>query len=527
MRQQLGGASCGGGRWFLVMMVIAGAGLNAASVADEARGVVFEDHDRDGLRDPGEDGIAGVGVSNGREIVMTDANGRYQLPVDHDTLLFVIKPRNWMTPTTSEGLPRFYYNHKPDGSPQLAYAGVAPTGPLPESVDFGLFRRPEGERFRIVLFGDPQPRDRKEIDYIAQDIVSELVGVEAAFGVSVGDLVYDDLSLFEPLVGVTGQVGIPWYNVLGNHDMNFDAPNDRLSDESFERVYGPPYYSFNHGPVHFVVLDDVHWPEPVEGEKRNYSAGLGRQQLEFLRNDLKHVDHDQRVVLMFHIPIQDLREKDELFALLKPFKNVLLLAGHYHFHKHMFFGPEDGWHGENPLHQLIAVTACGSWWTGAPDEMGIPHTTMRDGAPNGYSFIDFDGSDYVITFKAARRPASHQMLIDAPPEVEAVIAHRHEVYVNVFNGSERSTVEMRLGDKGEWRKMDKYDREDPYYLLAKQAEASQQPPRGRKLPGAIKSPHMWHAMLPKDPEKGWQLLHVRTTDMHGRTYTDQRVIRVK
>ena len=34
-------------------------------------------------------------------------------------------------------------------------------------------------------------------------------------------------------------VGIPWYNVHGNHDMNFLATDDRYADETFERVYGP------------------------------------------------------------------------------------------------------------------------------------------------------------------------------------------------------------------------------------------------------------------------------------------------
>ena len=27
----------------------------------------------------------------------------------------------------------------------------------------------------------------------------------------------------------------------------------------FERVYGPAYYSYDYGSVHFLVLDDVNW----------------------------------------------------------------------------------------------------------------------------------------------------------------------------------------------------------------------------------------------------------------------------
>ena len=38
------------------------------------------------------------------------------------------------------------------------------------------------------------------------------------------------------------------------------------------------------------------------------------------------------------------------------------------------------------------------------DERGIPHTTMRDGAPNGYSIITFDGAKATFDFKASRFP---------------------------------------------------------------------------------------------------------------------------
>ena len=45
--------------------------------------------------------------------------------------------------------------------------------------------------------------------------------------------------------------------VIGNHDLNTHAETDRHSDETFERVYGPPTYAFSYGKVHFIVLDDV------------------------------------------------------------------------------------------------------------------------------------------------------------------------------------------------------------------------------------------------------------------------------
>ena len=63
-----------------------------------ATGSVFHDLDGDGVRGAREPGLAGVAVSNGRDVVRTDAAGRYRLRVDDDTILFVVKPSGWRTP---------------------------------------------------------------------------------------------------------------------------------------------------------------------------------------------------------------------------------------------------------------------------------------------------------------------------------------------------------------------------------------------------------------------------------------------
>ncbi len=107
-----------------------------------ASGVVYEDLNNNRRRDPGEPGLPGIRVSNGEAIVLTDETGKYTVPVDDDEILFVIKPRDWVTPLNDDNLPQFHYIHKPAGSPvAFKFAGVEPTGPLPESVDFPLRRR--------------------------------------------------------------------------------------------------------------------------------------------------------------------------------------------------------------------------------------------------------------------------------------------------------------------------------------------------------------------------------------------------
>jgi hypothetical protein len=104
----------------------AGAALSCAS---PAWWVVFHDRDGDGVRSAGEPGIAGVAVADGREVARTDEAGRYRLPVDDDTILFVIKPSGWRTPAA---IACELLLHPQAGGipPGLHYPGVAPTRPL-------------------------------------------------------------------------------------------------------------------------------------------------------------------------------------------------------------------------------------------------------------------------------------------------------------------------------------------------------------------------------------------------------------
>ena len=44
------------------------------------KGVVYLDVDGNGERGPAEPGVSGVAVSNGCEVAITDAEGRYELP---------------------------------------------------------------------------------------------------------------------------------------------------------------------------------------------------------------------------------------------------------------------------------------------------------------------------------------------------------------------------------------------------------------------------------------------------------------
>lgn len=321
-----------------------------------ATGIVFNDSNGNGSMDRNEKGVTSVAVSNGRQVVLTDDRGRYELPVDDDTILFVVKPSGYSLPVNDRNLSQFYYIHKPEGSPELDFDGVQPTGPLPESVNFPLIKSEEQEDFKVMVFGDPQPYTAREVDFFDRDIVSEVAGIEGyALGISLGDLVGDDLELFDPYTKSVGRVGIPWFNVYGNHDMNFDAESDRHADETFEATFGPATYSFNHGKVHFIIMDDVIYPR-ADGES-GYIGGLTEKQLAFIENDLRHVPTDRLIVLAFHIPTfmpegwgRTYREedRDRLFELLKAYPHTLSLSAHTHIQRVHFFDHGEGWKQDKP-----------------------------------------------------------------------------------------------------------------------------------------------------------------------------------
>ena len=177
------------------------------------QGAVFESRSGGRERQAGDPGIGGVLVSNGREVVRTGADGRY-MPIEDGMAVFVIKPSDFAVPLDKETrLPRFSYIHQPEGTPpslDLLYPGLAPTGPLPKSVDFALIRTKEPRRFDAVLFTDPQPESHAEIDFIRDDVVGGLNGIEADFGITAGDIMFDDLSLYGRYNRIIGQIGLPW-----------------------------------------------------------------------------------------------------------------------------------------------------------------------------------------------------------------------------------------------------------------------------------------------------------------------------
>ena len=89
----------------------------ADPASETARGTVFVDGNGDGARNAREQGVQGVSVSNGCEVVLTDADGDYEIALAPLQILFVSQPAGYSIAVDANNIPRFYYRHYPEGTP--------------------------------------------------------------------------------------------------------------------------------------------------------------------------------------------------------------------------------------------------------------------------------------------------------------------------------------------------------------------------------------------------------------------------
>jgi hypothetical protein len=531
-------------------MAIAASPLRPALAQTEARGTVF-----DADSNPRK-GVPGVMVSNGLDVVKTDEDGRWSLPVRDGDSVFVIKPAGWALPVdAATNLPHFAYIHAPDGSPDLGFRfeGVAPTGPLPVSIDFALRRQTEATRFDAVLFTDPQPESLNEVGYIRDDVVSVVDGSQAAFGITHGDIMFDDLSYYPRYNRIVGSIGLPWFNCRGNHDMNLEAPDNTHAAETFKRVFGARWLAFQYGAATFILLDNVDYlgtdPSKPNGSGK-YRGHFGDRQLGFVRNVLANVPRESLVVISFHIPLKTLATTDDanntvdakaFLEAIGTHPNTVSFCGHTHTNEHWYFTGADGYAAGTHHHHILAAVS-GSWWSGPFDARGIPMALQSDGAPNGFHVLSIDGAGYTTTLVPAHDPARGQMrlMLDSqvhgsdkevfgeyPPgalltgPISADRLGSSRLVVNVFDGGPRSKVEVSIAGSP-WQALSKVERLDPFVV-----EVYERHRASKKFwVEAGKSSHIWQTKLPATLKPGTHRVAVRAADEYGRTHNGSMVLEV-
>jgi len=173
----------------------------------------------------------------------------------------------------------------------------------------------------------------------------------------------------------------------------------------------------------------------------------------------------------------------------------------------------------------------------------VPHTMMRDGTPNGYSFIEFNGTEYIINWKVAGSSPDHQMNIYIKRGVIKGSEAENPLTVNFFNGCEQSKVEYRIQGLTEWAEMEKVYDYDPYFLkISKRWEDMQKLKvmeqwendttlsidnfPGRRITEPQKSTHLWRTDLGTNFNVGRHIIEVKATDRKGRIFTDYHTMRV-
>ena len=130
---------------------------------------------------------------------------------------------------------------------------------------------------------------------------------------------------------ITG-AGVPVFYVPGEHDMLDEGTGKAFLARYGKGTLGMGWYSFDHGGVHFVALNNV------SNFKPGGMAHLGSDQLAWLRKDLAGYTSSTPIVVFAHVPLWTVYAEwgwgtdDSLEALsfLRRFGSVTVLNGHIH-----------------------------------------------------------------------------------------------------------------------------------------------------------------------------------------------------
>ncbi|SDQ27408.1 Calcineurin-like phosphoesterase [Arthrobacter crystallopoietes] len=531
-------------------------------------GSVFDDQNKNSVQDDGERGLGGVTVSNGRDVVTTDSQGRYELPAFENMTVFATQPRGYQVPVDENNVAQFYYHHLPEGSPELEHGGIAPTGALPDAVNFPLAKSSltQSPEQHCLIGGDIQTYTPEEVPFARAGAFADLAertdyaGCGALF---IGDVVGDDPGLYPQTRELTSMLNGPARFLPGNHDLDFDAASSEHSFDSFRANLGPEYYSYDAGKTHVVALNTVEYKSGTP-----YNGALDERQLEWLRNDIAQVPENKLIVLAAHIPLLDYADQGsskhqvdqvkEIYQILEG-REVVALGGHTHSIENLREGDSmAGWSdifGVDglPFTHITAGAISGDWYSGRMLPEGYPLAVQRDGGLPGVLTLDIKNTEVKERFTVRGEDDSLQMALglntpryrgwyaenvdnkgSAPEFADPLtvsqedLANQTWLTTNFWMGSTGSTVDVKIdgGDTAEAVRTQQMQGEGQLVGAewSDPTAVQEQLVHGGSL--ADRMMHLWRLELPADLAVGEHTAEVTATDVHGREFTETLTFQV-
>ncbi|RYE20589.1 MAG: metallophosphoesterase, partial [Sphingobacteriales bacterium] len=191
-------------------------------------------------------GLGGVVVSDGYNVVATDRKGRFRFePHAEAVCIFISTPAGYGF-LQEKSIARHYH--------------LLTKISLNKELQFDLqpLTRNDNEH-HFFIWADPQVKNAKDVDKMMSQTVPDVQKMIRAagdgallHGITVGDIVWDELKLFDDYSKAVDKMAIPFFQCLGNHDMDYRKGGDETSDVTFQKTFGPTHYSFNRGQVHYV-----------------------------------------------------------------------------------------------------------------------------------------------------------------------------------------------------------------------------------------------------------------------------------
>lgn len=440
------------------------------------------------VKDTDGNPVSGVIVSDGLNTVQTDKKGRFEMDTDEDSrFVFISTPSGYVS-ATLKGRTLFYKE----------------INNSTKSYDFLLEKNVKDDtNHNLIVIADPQISERNELPELAKhsdDIAEFVKGMDGdyTFGLCLGDIVGWDHSIYPEYNKIMSKAGFEYRYVIGNHDMTNWGRSHETSMRNYEDLFGPCWYSFNVGKIHYIVLNDNFFV----GRDWYYIGYLDERQLRWLENDLSYIPKGSQIVVSMHIPttldksdrdafrtdimLDNLCNKPALYKMLEPYK-TLILSGHMH--------TADYEQISDNITEINIAGLCGAWWCG---EVCI------DGSPAGFKVFDMDGSKMEWIYKGCGHPLDYQMKVytDLPD-------YPGEVIANVWDYDPSWKVEY-FEDGVKVCDMERFKAQDP---LAKELYKD---PSSLKRTWVYAAPTENMFRATRSPEA--KNVEVRVTDRFGRIY---------